>query len=431
MNRQDRETAQSWYEASRRYHIEARLLCGNRKVDVAVIGGGLTGISTALCLAERGVQVALLESRHFGWGASGRSGGQIIAGYSCGQETLEKLVGMDTARELWQHSLAALDYTRERIRRHDIDCDLRQGYLHVGVKPRHARELQKWAEHLETVYDCPALEYLPKEKLRHQLQSELYTAGVSDSLSGHLHPLNYTLGLVQAAEGAGVELYQNATVDRVVHGSGGKIKVETVDGQIQCDHVVYACNAYLDQVHTGLRRSIMPVGTYIVASEPLGESLATELIPQDVAVADTNFVLDYYRLSADTRMLFGGRVSYSTLEPLRLSESLRKRMLRVFPQLAGVRMEYAWGGFVAITRNRAPHIGCLRGNVFYAQGYSGQGMALSGYAGSLIAEAIMGDHGNLACFTRIPHKDFPGGPGMRTPMLVMAMAYHRLLDKLW
>ena len=270
MNRRDREPARSWYEATRRYKIDAGRLDGELQADVAVIGGGLTGASAALCLAERGVRVVLLESRSFGWGASGRSGGQIIAGYSCDQRMLEKLAGLDTARELWAHSLAALDYTRERVRRHGIDCDLRNGYLHVGVKRRHARELAEWAEHLERVYGYPALGYHDGEALRARLRSNLYLAGVSDSLSGHLHPLNYTLGMVKAAEDAGAALYEDATVNRVVEGSGGASLVETDGGRIRCDSVVYACNAYLDRLHPGLRRHIMPVGTYIVATEPLG-----------------------------------------------------------------------------------------------------------------------------------------------------------------
>ncbi len=430
LNRPKRDLAGSWYEATCRYSINADRLCGESTADVVVIGGGLTGASTALCLAERGVQVALLESRHFGGGASGRSGGQIIAGYSCGQDVLEKLVGMDTARELWHHSLAALDYTRERICRHAIDCDLRRGYLHVGVKPRHARALQQWAEHLEKVYGHGDLKFLSANALREQLQSGLYAAGVSDALSGHLHPLNYTLGLIKAAREAGATLYENSTVNQVNHDGVGKVTVETDEGRIRCEQVVYACNAYLDRLHSGLQRSIMPVGTYIVATEPLGESVASELIPRDVAVSDTNFVLDYYRLSADTRLLFGGRASYSTLKPMRLRASLNKRLLRVFPQLAGTRIEYVWGGFVAITRNRAPHIGRTPDNAYHAQGYSGQGMALAGYAGSLLADAILGDREKLACFERIPHKVFPGGGMMRTPVLVVAMAYHRLLDKL-
>jgi gamma-glutamylputrescine oxidase len=429
LNRLDRKTAESYYEASRNLSIEAPELQGSHKADVVIIGGGLTGVSTALSLAEKGVEVALLESRHYGWGASGRSGGQIISGYAAEQSTLEKLVGIDTAKELWDHSLAAVEYTRERIDQHTIDCDLQRGYLHVGVKTRHARELEQWIEHMDKVYDHAILEYHDKSQLTEILGTDLYAGGVSDPGSGHLHPLNYTLGLSRAAIDAGATLFANSPVTRVKE-QGSEYEILCDRGTIRCDSVVYACNAYLDRLNKRMQSRIMPVGTYIIATEPLGESTARSLISNNAAVSDTNFVLDYFRLSADHRMLFGGRVSYSTLEPRRLSTSLNQRMLRVFPQLAGTRIDFSWGGFVAITRNRAPHIGRLSRNCFFAQGFSGHGMALTGYVGALLAEAVTGNHDRLECFERIPHKAFPGGPAMRTPALVVAMAYHRMLDHL-
>ncbi|MGI9319310.1 MAG: NAD(P)/FAD-dependent oxidoreductase [bacterium] len=429
MNRLDRNTAESYYEASKNRLIEAPELHGSHQADVVVIGGGLTGASTALSLAEKGVSVALIESRHFGWGASGRSGGQIISGYTADQSSLEKLVGLETARELWDHSLAAVEYTRSRIEQHQIDCDLERGYLHVGVKMRHARELEQWVEHMDKKYGHSILEYHSESQLKEVLGTDLYAGGVSDPGSGHLHPLNYSLGMAQAAKDAGAELFQNSPVTRVQE-VGSQIEVYCDQGSVHCDSVVYACNAYLDQLNMRLQNQIMPVGTYIVATEPLGEKTARSLISNNAAVADTNFVLDYFRLSADYRMLFGGRVSYSTLEPRRLSASLQQRMVRVFPQLAGTRIEYSWGGFVAITRNRAPHIGRLAHNCFFAQGFSGHGMALTGYVGSLLADAVSGKDDQLACFERIPHKAFPGGSAMRTPALVLAMAYHRMLDHL-
>lgn len=429
MNRRDRKTAESYYEASRNLEINAPELRGSKKVDVAIIGGGLTGASAALCLAEKGTNVALLESRHFGWGASGRSGGQIISGYAAEQPKLENLVGLETARELWDHSLAAVEYTRNRIIQHSIDCDLERGYLHVGVKPRHAEELIEWVEHMEKTYGHSILEYQDKAELAELLGTDNYTGGVLDPGSGHLHPLNYTLGMVQAAKDAGAELFQNSSVANVQE-QGAEVLIHCGRGSIRCDSVIYACNAYLDRLNKRMQSRIMPVGTYIIATEPLGESTARSLISNNAAVADTNFVLDYFRLSADYRMLFGGRVSYSTLEPRKLSASLEKRLLRVFPQLAGTRIDFSWGGFVAITRNRAPHIGRLSRNSFFAQGYSGHGMALAGYIGSLLADAVTGNHDQLQCFEQIPHKTFPGGTAMRTPALVAAMAYHRMLDHL-
>lgn len=427
MNQYDTQTADSYYEASRRYDIDAPVLQGDNHADVVVIGGGLTGSATALCLAEKGVSVALVEARHFGWGASGRSGGQIIAGYAAEQRTLEKLVGRETARTLWDHSLAAVDFTRELVRKHNIDCDYTDGYLHVGLKPRHANELREWSGHLAKVYDYPVLDYHDKAELKSLIGSELYSGGVSDPNSGHLHPLNYCLGVSQAAKDAGAMLYQQSPITRIER-KGDSSVVHTANGSVQCDSVVFACNAYLDNLQPKLQSRIMPVGTYIVATEPLGEVTARSLISNNAAVSDTNFVLDYYRFSADHRMLFGGRVSYSTLEPVRLAASLEQRMLRVFPQLAGTKIDYTWGGYVAITRNRAPHIGRLDGNHFYAQGFSGQGMALTAYVGSLLAKSVMGETDDLACFEAIPHKKFPGGRWMRTPALVAAMAYHRALD---
>ena len=440
MNPNDRQPADSYYQASRRYAIEAAQLRGAHKADVVVIGGGITGVSTALHLAEKGVDVAVLESRDFGWGASGRSGGQIITGYSADQQALEKLVGMDTARVLWEHSVAALAWTRRRIERHRIDCDLVSGYLHAGVKPGHARELQAWAQHLATHYDCKNLEYLDRAQVRRIVGSTIYSGAVSDPDSGHLHPLNYCLGLAQAAQQAGARLYRDSAVTRVqvsrstaagpgvtVHigagGAGGS-------GTISCDKVVYGCNAYLHRLQPRLAKMIMPVATCIIATEPLSERVASALIANRAAVADTQLVLDYFRLSADNRMLFGGRVSYLGLEPRRLMRSLRRRMLKVFPQLRDARIDFSWGGYVAITRNRAPHIGQLDPSSWFAQGFSGHGMALTGYVGGLLADAVMGATQHIECFRKIPHKAFPGGPALRTPALVVGMAGRRLLDKL-
>ena len=423
----DHETAESWYEASRDYTIEASRLEGENTADVAVIGGGLTGAATALCLAEKGVDVALLESRHFGWGASGRSGGQIIAGYSCDQRVLEKLVGTDIARELWDHSLAALDFTRERIRKHDIRCDVSRGYLHAAIGVRQARELEEWAGHLERNYDYSVLEVHRDAALRTLIESPVYSMVVSDPGSGHLHPLNYTLGLVEAASAAGARLYESAhVVSANKQGSGFLLELD--QARLRCEQVVYACNAYLNGLQPQLQRTIMPVGTCIIATEPLGKRVAAGLIAGGAAVSDASVVLDYYRLAADTRLLFGGRVSYSSPEPKRLRSALEKRMLRVFPQLAGTRVEYAWGGYVAVTRNRAPHIGQCENGELFAQGFSGQGMSLSGYAGSLLAEAVLGDKSRISSFNSIPHKAFPGGIRFRKPGLMAALTYHRLKD---
>ena len=429
MNPHDRETAPSWYEASRRYQISAPQLKGDARADVVVIGGGLSACSTALHLAEKGVDVATLESRHFGWGASGRSGGQIIVGYSAAMQKIEQLVGMECARELWQHSLAAVAWAKARVKQHNIQCDLTPGYLHAATKPRHQRGLNAWLEFLAKRYNFTDMEYLERAQLREILASEQYCGAVSESASGHLHPLNYCLGIAQAAQQAGARLYQKSAVTQVTP-SGGGLKVTTAHGSVTCDKVVYACNAYLHRLQPRLAKTIMPVGTCIIATEPLGVARANALIKNRAAVADENLVLDYYRLSADHRMLFGGRVSYLALEPKRLLRTLKLRMLRVFPQLRDAKIDYAWGGYVAITRNRTPHIGQLDSRTWFAQGFSGHGMALSGYAGGLLADAVLGEDARLACFRQLPHKHFPGGALLRTPSLVAVMSARRLVDAL-
>ncbi len=421
------KTVDSYYAYTRNTKIDAAALHGNIQVDVLVIGGGLTGCSTALHLAEKGVDVAVVEARYFGWGASGRSGGQICNGFSAGEEALEKLVGMETAKALWMHSVRSVEYTRQLVKTHNINCDLTMGYLHCGVKPRQARALQKWVERRAKLYDYALMEYLPGTELRGYIGSDIYQGGVSDPGSGHLHPLNYCLGMARAARDAGARLLQNTVVRKVETSTGGKL-VHCANGTIKCDRVVYGCNAYIDHLAPEINAKIMPVGTYIVATEPLKEEVARQLISNRAAVSDTNFVLDYYRLSADNRLLFGGRVSYSTLEPFKLTRSLQRRMLRVFPQLAGVKIDFSWGGYVAITRNRAPHIGQLPDGSWFAQGYSGQGMALTGYMGKLLARALLGDRDGIACFEQIPHKTFPGGKALRMPVLVAAMGYYKLKD---
>jgi gamma-glutamylputrescine oxidase len=269
---------------------------------------------------------------------------------------------------------------------------------------------------------------MDRGELEGLLATDRYIGGLYDAASGHLHPLNYTLGLNRAAVAAGARVFEGSPVEAVE--PGDRITVRTPAGVVRCRYLLLCGNAYLGGLSRPLRGRVMPVGTYIVATEPLGETLAESLIANGMAVADINFVLDYYRLSADTRLLFGGRVSYSTVPPPSLTHSIRARMLKVYPQLGDVRIEYAWGGNVAITMNRAPHFGRLSDNVFFAQGFSGHGIVMTGFAGQLLAEAVAGTAERLDVFARIPHRPFPGGPMFRTPALVLAMAWYRLRDLL-
>jgi gamma-glutamylputrescine oxidase len=418
----------SYYFASANHQTDYPVLQGEEKCDVCVIGGGVTGISTALHLTERGYHVILLEENRIGWGASGRNGGQSIFGYSCEMSKIRSLVGNDDAKKLWDLSLEALQLTKTLIRENDIQCDWADGQMHAAIKPRQHRELELWRAELSADYQYENLEIWTGSKLKSKIDTERYLAGLFDPNSGHLHPLNYTLGLADAAIKRGVRIFEKSAVLEV--NEGKIIKAITSSGEVSCRYLVLAGNAYLSGFAGRISNKLMPVGTYIGASEPLGEERARSLIQNNMAVADINFVLDYYRLSADHRMLFGGRVSYSTVPPLHLAKSMKARMLKVFPQLSDVSIEYAWGGFVGITMNRAPHFGRIGKNLFFAHGFSGHGVALTGLAGKLMADAISGTAEQFDVFSRIPHHSFPGGAFLRMPALVLAMAYYRLRDLL-
>jgi gamma-glutamylputrescine oxidase len=403
-------------------------LRGELTCDVAVLGGGIAGCSAALHLAKQGYKVALLEARRVGYGASGRSGGQTIFGLAVSQQKLEREVGREDARRLFDLSIEALDLTQSLIREYAIDCDYRPNHVHVAVKPRHVRELRQWARELHEDYGYSSVRLLNRDQLRDHVRSDRYLSGLLDARSGHLQPLKYTHGLASAAETAGAVIYENSEVLR--YEDGREVRVHTAEGSVRCAHLVLCGNAYIGAVAPSLSRRILGVGTYIIATEPLDETRARSLLPSNAAVADINWILDYFRRSADNRLLFGGRVSYSSVQPPRLAESMRRRMVRVFPSLSDVKVANAWGGYLDITMSRAPDFGRLAPNVYYLQGFSGHGVALAGLAGKLAAEALAGTAERFDVFARIPHRDFPGGRLLRRPSLMLAMLYYRLRDVL-
>ena len=419
----------SWYAASTPPQPPRPALQGDIDTDICVIGGGIAGCSTALHLAERGYRVVLLEAHRVGWGASGRSGAQAIPGIACGQHKLQALVGDADARRIWDVSVEGLRLQRELIARHGIDCDLRTGQMHVAIKPRQERELREEVATLHGEYGYDSIRMVEREELRAILASDRYIAGNYDSAGGHLHPLKYTQGLAAAAERAGVRLFEDSRALAYAR-VAGTLEVTTATGRVRCRSLALCGNAWLGPFAPALSRKIMGVGTYIVATQPLGAERAAALIRNDAAVTDINWVIDYFRRSADHRLLFGGRVSYSGLDPLGTRRATRARMLAVFPQLADADIEHAWGGYVDITMNRAPHFGRLETDVYFLQGFSGHGIALTGVAGKLLAEAIGGTAEHFDLFARIPHRDFPGGAALRRPALVLAMLWYRMRDLL-
>jgi len=434
----DRElTRQSWYAATApRTTAFAALPAGEHRCDVAVVGGGLAGLSAALELRERGFDVLLLEAQEIGHGASGRNGGQAIYGLACDITTIEDQLGRDAARQVFRMSIEALDLIRERIVRFVIDCDWRDGYLGVATGARKARALRDEVELLAARHDH-RLQWIEGPDLQGWIDSPRYVAAAHDPRSGHLHPLKYTLGLSQAAAGLGVRLHERSAVTRIARQDTGVQLAIEGGANVSAKHALLAGNVYLDAfapaLAPALGRRIMPVGTYIVCSQRLEAARAAALIPCGAAVCDNNFVLDYFRTTADHRLLYGGRVSYSTRTPTDLAASMQRRMTATFPQLRGVGIDYAWGGFVDISMSRAPDFGRLPDfddRVYYLQGFSGHGLALTGLAGKLVAEAMAGDASRFDVFARLKHRPFPGGAALRTPALVLGMAYYRLRDML-
>jgi gamma-glutamylputrescine oxidase len=420
----------SYYAASAHAAAQRPPLQGALEADVCVVGGGIAGCSAALHLAERGLKVILLEEQRIGWGASGRSGAQAIQGIAAGQAKLDRLIGPAAARRVWEVSVEGLALMRQLIRRFSIDCDWVDGYMLTAVKERHVGELRAELAELREGYGYPSVRYVPREELRAILATERYLGALYDSNSGHLHPLNYTLGLAKAAESLGACVFEGTRALSFTEVAGSKVLISTPQGQVRARFLVLCGNVYLGATAPTLASKIMAVATYIVATEPLGSERARRLIANNAAVSDLNWILDYFRRSADERLLFGGRVNYSGFKSFDAPSATRARMLRVFPQLADVRIEYSWGGEVDITLNRAPHFGRLAPNIYFLQGFSGHGIALTGIAGKLAAEAIGGMAERFDVFARIPHANFPGGVALRRPALVLAMLYFRLKDLL-
>jgi gamma-glutamylputrescine oxidase len=420
----------SYYEASVQRPPPCPALEGRTSADIGVVGGGYAGLSAALELAARGYSVAVLEAKRVGWGASGRNGGQVLTGYA-GQSAIERQLTRDEARRAWGISVEAVQLLRERIAAHAIACDYTPGYMMLALTRRKARALDAWVDHLACTYGYP-MQWIGAADVRNWIASEQFHAGAFDLQCGHVHPLKYCLGLATAARAAGVTLFEASPVVRIERGD--KPLLKTGRGELACRFAVLAGNVYLDRfggvIAPELMRRIIPVGTYIIATEPMPKARADALIRNRAAVSDTNFVLDYFRLSADHRLLFGGADAFSGATPPNLVEHVRQRMLAVFPQLADLAVSHAWGGFVDVTINHAPDFGRIGRNVYYLQGFSGHGLALAGMAGRLVAEAVAGQAERLDLLSRIRHAPFPRAAWIRAPAVALGVLYYRLRDLL-
>ena len=418
--------ANSYYAATRSRSLNCAKLEGSVNADVCIIGGGFSGLNTAIELAERGLSVIVLEARKIGWGASGRNGGQLIRGVGHGVEQFESVIGTSGVRDLKLMGLEAVEIVRQRVEKYQIDCDLTWGYCDLANKPAHVEGFQEDYEELKSLGYRHEMRMLRKDEMASVVGSSLYAGGMIDMGSGHLHPLNLAIGEGLAAQSLGVRLFEGSAVTRIDYGS--EVRVHTASGEVRAKTLVLACNAYMNDLNPELGGKILPAGSYAIATEQLGESAARQLIPQNMALCDQRVTVDYFRLSADNRLLFGGACHYSGRDPADIAAYMRPKMLKVFPHLADVKIEYQWGGMIGIGANRLPQIGRLKdhANVFYAQAYAGHGVNATHLAGKLLGEAITAQHSSgFDIFAKVPHMTFPGGKHLRSPLLALGMLWYR------
>ena len=416
----------SYYAASAHVGKDFPRLKGNIRTDVCVIGGGFTGVSTALALAERSYSVCVLEANRIGWGASGRNGGQLIAGISGESKIIRKYP--ELADVIWDMRWRGHEIIRERVDRYAIDCDLKSGYADVAIKPRHLEKFAEYHEQLSKHAVPFEHRLLSKEETRDALGTDAYIGALKVMGNGHLHPLNLCVGEAQAAASLGVQFYEQSAAMRLDHGEA--VRISTAEGSVTADFVVVAGNAYQSLVKS-LRARFFPVRSYIIATEPLTEEQLDTVNPHDLAVCDPNFVLQYFRLSADKRLLFGGRMSYMGEDPKIIAGKLQPRMLRIFPQLNGINVDFAWGGTIAVPMNRVPQLGRLAPNVFFSNAYSGHGVNVSHLAGEIIADVIGGTAERFDIFSALPATRIPGVTYFGNTMVSLGVAYYGLKDKLF
>lgn len=422
------EYPDSYYAATANAIDPFPTLDGDADCDVCIVGGGYSGLSAALELAERGYDVVLLEAHRAGWGASGRNGGQVGSGQRKGQAALERMVGREDAHRLWGLAEQAKALVRDRVARHGIECDLRPGVLHVNHRRRFVAADHACAEKLREEYGYTGVRAVSDEEVREMLGTRAYYGGMLDTGAMHLHPLNFALGLAQAARAAGARIFERSAVTG--WRTGDPVIVSTDRGRVHAHFVLLACNGYLDALEPRVAARVMPINNFIIATEPLGEARAREIIRDDVAVLDSRFVVNYFRLSADRRLLFGGGETYSYDFPADIAAYVRPRMLGIYPQLADVRIEYGWGGTLGITMSRLPYLARLEPNVLTAGGYSGHGVAMATLAGQILADAVQGTLERFDLLAGLPERAFPGGPRLRSPLLVLAMLWHAMRDRL-
>ena len=416
----------SYYAATVNEVTDFAPLLGERKADVCVIGAGFTGISTALHLAERGYDVHVVEANKVGWGASGRNGGQMISGIS-GRKNISNNLGENTDKVFKELRWAGHEIIRERVQTYGIQCDLKYGYLDVAIKKRHVRDLESDFERLQKDDFPQEFRLLSEDETGEIIGTSAYIGALLNMGNGHLHPLNLCIGEARAAVSLGATIYEQSPVVEIERGN--RPRVVTQNGAVSADAVVIAGNAY-HMLERKLRDIMFPVNSFIIATEPLSEELVAQINPQDLAVCDPNFVLEYFRLSADKRLLFGGRFNYFDFDPDVIEKNLQPRMVKIYPQLADIGIDYAWGGTIGVPINRVPQLGRISSNIFYCQGYSGHGVNVTHLAGQVMADAVAGTVERFDMFANVKPFIIPGAHWFNKPMVTLGMMYYGIKDRL-
>ncbi len=421
------EHAPSWYQATcdtpHYPSLEQDIQC-----DVCVVGAGFTGLSAALHLQALGYSVVVLDAHRVAWGASGRNGGQLGSGFTWDQFELEQHFGHEYAHAMWRFCESAKQTVHSLCKDHNIDVHYKSGIINAKHRARFVADAHRYCEKLKNDYHYPNLQPLTQSELAQLVDSPNYFGGAIDHGAGHIHPLRLGLGLAKVAASNGASIYEQSCVTSIEHTDAQTHRVRTDKACVQANCVVLACNGYLDGLEPVVQQRVMPINNFIVATEPLG-ALADELLSGDHAVYDSRFVVNYFRLSHDKRLLFGGGETYGYAFPDNIADLVRKPMLQVFPQLHNTNIDYAWGGTLAITRSRLPFVRMIKPNLYSASGYSGHGVALAVESGKAVAHAINGDSTEFEQLNRLECARFPGGDTTRSLLLKAAMTWYALRDK--
>lgn len=418
--------APSYYAATTTAPDLKPALRGRITADLCVVGGGYTGLTAALLAAQAGLDVVLVDAQRVGWGASGRNGGQLGSGFNMDQRALEHCLGKDSAHQLWDMALDAKELTRSLCAEHAPDAGYTPGVLEAYWQARDLPKARDYARHLHEHYGYDALDALDRDACHAATGTRAYHGGVLDRGAGHLHPLRYALGLARAAADAGVRIFEQTAVHHIEHTMPATLHCD--HGQITAEHVIIATNGYGTGLSKSIASHVMPINNFVVATEPLSEH--PEIMRGNIAVADSKFVVNYFRKSTDNRLIFGGGENYSYRFPKDIAAKVRPAMTQVYPQLASVKIDYAWGGTLAITTSRLPHLCRPAPNILSASGYSGHGLALAGFAGRLMALAVTGQTAGFASLEALPTGRFPGAGALRHPLLVLAMSWYALRDRI-